>query len=173
MTQTSPPPLSPAWTRQSLALFVLALIPPLIASVAGARLTASALVEWYPTLIKPSFTPPNLAFPIAWTTLYTLMSIAFWRILRAKPERAEAKSRAIIWFGVQIVANIAWSYAFFYSRSPMAGLIVVGLLFLSIAGMMRAFYAVDRIAAYSQIPYLCWVGFASVLNATIVVLNLS
>jgi translocator protein len=164
-------PLIPAWSWRSLGLFALALIPPMVASVAGARLTASALVEWYPTLLKPSFTPPNLAFPIAWTLLYTLMAFAFWRILRAKPELAPAQRSATIWFVRQILLNIAWSYAFFYMRAPVFGLIVVGFLFLSIAGMIRAFYRVDRLAAYTQIPYLCWVGFASVLNGTIVVLN--
>ncbi len=31
---------------------------------------------WYESLTKPSFTPPNWAFPVAWTIIYLLLAWA-------------------------------------------------------------------------------------------------
>ena len=39
--------------------------------------------EWYDSLDKPPFTPPNIAFPIVWTTLYALMAASAYRVWNA------------------------------------------------------------------------------------------
>ena len=31
--------------------------------------------QWYETLVKPGFTPPNWLFPVAWTVIYLLLSL--------------------------------------------------------------------------------------------------
>lgn len=36
--------------------------------------------EWYENLRKPSWTPPNWAFPVVWTILYVLIGYAGWLI---------------------------------------------------------------------------------------------
>ena len=49
----------------------------------GAAATTGAMFEpgaWYKSLAKPSWTPPNWLFPVAWTTLYILMSLAAMRV---------------------------------------------------------------------------------------------
>ena len=52
------------------------IIPILIAILIcfGVGCTASyfqseAILNWYPTLDKPSLTPPDMAFPIAWSLI--------------------------------------------------------------------------------------------------------
>ena len=52
----------------SLAPFVLAVI--LVAST-GAIFKPGA---WYETLSKPSWTPPDWAFPVVWSILYLFMA---------------------------------------------------------------------------------------------------
>lgn len=164
------PHLYPALSPRSLACLLLALLPSMIASVAGSLMTAPALSGWYQTLEKPFFTPPNVVFPLVWTFLYALMALAFWRILRARPE-AGPKAKAIAIYLVHIVLNIGWSYAFFAQRSPYFGLIVVAALFLSIVLTIRAFRVIDRSAAFALVPYLVWVGFAAILNGAIAGMN--
>jgi tryptophan-rich sensory protein len=164
------PHLYPALAPRSLAYLVLALFPSMIASVLGSLMTAPALGGWYLTLAKPFFTPPNIVFPLVWTFLYALMALAFWRILRARPE-AGPRAKAIVIYLVHILFNVGWSYAFFAQRSPYLGLVVVAALFISIVLTIRAFRVIDRPAAFALFPYLAWVGFAAILNGAIAVMN--
>src|SRR6478752_4869583 len=39
--------------------------------------------EWYASLTKPPFNPPNWVFGPAWTILYILIAIAGWKIWTA------------------------------------------------------------------------------------------
>jgi translocator protein len=164
------PHLYPAVSLRSLLLFVVAMLPPLIASVLGSLFTAPAIRGWYAMLEKPWFNPPDTVFPLVWTFLYALMALSFWRILRARPG-AGPKTGAIALFLVQAGLNAAWSYAFFARRSPYAGLVVIGALILAILLTIRAFKAIDRPAGYSLLPYLAWVMFAGLLNAAIAIRN--
>jgi tryptophan-rich sensory protein len=164
------PHLYPAFAPRSLALLVPALLPSVIASMLGSMVTAPALGGWYATLQKPVFTPPNIVFPLVWTFLFALMALSFWRILRARPE-AGPKRDAILAFAGQMLLNVAWSYAFFGLRAPLAGMVVVALLFIAVALTIRHFRPIDPAAAYALTPYLAWVGFAMVLNGAIVILN--
>ena len=164
------PHLYPAFSLRSLLLLVVAMLPSMVASMLGSWLTIPSLEGWYATLTKPFFTPPNIVFPLVWTFLYALMALSFWRILRARPE-AGPKTAAVLIFLGQMIVNVGWSWAFFAKRSPYLGLVVVGLLFVSILITIRAFKAIDPPAGNALVPYLAWVGFASLLNAAIAINN--
>ena len=164
------PHLYPALSLRGLLLLPVAMLPSLIASVGGSLATATGLVTWYPSLVKPFFNPPSIAFPLVWTFLYALLAVAFWRILRLRPE-AGRNGPAIGIFLAQMALNLGWSYAFFGLRSPLAGLLVITLLIVAIALNIRAFLGLDRAAGLALYPYLAWVAFATLLNTAIFVLN--
>jgi translocator protein len=128
--------------------------------------TAPAVAEWYPTLVKPSWRPPNWLFAPAWTALYIMMAVAAWLVWKA----GDAKPALLLWGG-QLLLNFAWSFLFFGARSPVLGLIDIVLLWLAIAATIFAFSFKSRAAAFLMVPYLCWVSFATALNAAIVMLN--
>lgn len=133
--------------------------------------TRSSVETWYPTLVKPSFNPPNWVFFPAWTTLYVLMGIAgglVWQKIDA--EREEVK-KALQFFWIQLALNALWSYLFFGLKNPLLALIEMFLLLLLIYETYIKFSKINKIAGYLFIPYIIWVCFALILNASIWWLN--
>jgi benzodiazapine receptor len=144
--------------------------PIFAAAMLGNAATLPNIAPWYDRLAKPPLTPPNWLFGPAWTILYVLMGVAFYRILRGDP--AGPGRRAAIWlFAAQLVLNAGWSVAFFGARSPTLGLAVILPMEALILATIAAFWRLDRIAAFCLIPYALWVAFATYLNAGVLTLN--
>ena len=138
--------------------------------IMGSLVTRPEIPTWYADIIKPSWTPPSLVFPIAWTALYILMAVSLWRLWENEP-RSAARSNAIVWFLAQLVLNAAWSPIFFSWHGTKTALVIIVALLLAI-GMTIIFASrVDRVAAYLLIPYLAWVAYATTINAGVVALN--
>ncbi len=112
--------------------------------------------------------PPAIAFPIAWTLLFSLMGVALYLVVRHGFGRYAVR-RAVGAFSVQMALNLAWTPLFFGLQRPGAAFIVIVGLWVAIGVTVLAFAAVDRRAALLLLPYLVWVTYAAVLNAIIVV----
>jgi translocator protein len=125
---------------------------------------------WYAALEKPWFTPAGWVFGLAWTVLYVLMGVAAFLVWRRGLERRTVRV-ALGWFVGQLVLNGLWTPVFFgWQRvGPALGVIVV--LWGAIVATMVWFWRVSRAAAGLLGPYLAWVSFAAVLNASIWWLN--
>lgn len=122
--------------------------------------------EWYAGLAKPGFVPPNWAFPLAWTILYTLIAVAGWRTFRREPG-----SKAMLAWAAQMVLNFAWSPVMFTMHQIGAALVILIALFAAIVTYIGLELSRDRLAAALFAPYAAWVAFAGVLNAAIWRLN--
>ena len=153
------------WSRD-LRLAVVAIIAVATASAIGQLASYSNLAPWYAGLTKPSFNPPNWVFAPVWTTLYVMMAIAVWRILRS-PDASAARRLALTLFLIQLVLNAAWSWMFFGANNPLLGVINIIPQFLVILATVVEFYRLDRMAAWCLVPLAVWVAFAGVLNVAI------
>ena len=147
----------------------VAVVPVVAAAVLGSIATTPNVDSWYANLERPSFNPPNWIFAPVWTLLYAMMAYAFFRILTSDANAWTGAAMAL--FFIQIALNVAWSWAFFAGHSPRAGLLVIIPLWCAIALTAIAFWQVDRWASVLIWPYLVWVSFAVVLNASIDRLN--
>ena len=129
-------------------------------------LQQDAIEEWYPLLDKPTLTPPNAVFPIAWSIIYLCMGISGGLVLTS--EAPARKSAVRLWF-LQLGCNFLWSILFFVCRSPLLGMVdIVALDVLVILYLVRS-ANVRAAAAWLFVPYLCWLLFATYLNAYILV----
>lgn len=132
--------------------------------------TANSITEWYSTLNKPFFSPPNWIFGPAWTILYILIGISIARIWHNGFNHPAQKS-VITLFIIQMILNLIWSPVFFSMKLPVAAIIIIISLWLMIIAYIRKSKEIDKMASYLFIPYLLWVTFATMLNAGIIYLN--
>ncbi|WP_290815607.1 TspO/MBR family protein [Halovivax sp.] len=149
--------------RPDLATIVEAVAVVLLVNAVGAAPGVAFAPDsaWFRELEKPAFYPPEIAFPVVWTLLFTLLGIALWLVWRAD---AAGRGRALGLFVAQMAANVAWTPAFFGAESIGTGLAVIVLLWVLIVATIAAFRRVDRRAAALMVPYLLWVTFAALLN---------
>lgn len=145
----------------TLAIFLVVVIG--VGALIGTQSTPGA---WYESLEKPPFNPPNWLFGPVWFTLYAMIAVAGWRIWMIDPHSTTMK----IWFG-QMVLNWAWSPIWFLGQMLWpAFAVIIGILALIIAFIVSA-RKLDALASWLFVPYAAWVGFATLLNLSIALLN--
>lgn len=114
---------------------------------------------------KPNFAPPKWAFPVAWTTLYTLMGLAKYKALEAADEEQETTVQKAD--GLQLSLNFIWSFLFFKFHLRGTALIEMTILLLTILYTSKEYAKISKTSAKLMIPYILWVSFALCLNASV------
>ncbi len=136
------------------------------AMAAGATGTLFQPGAWYESINKPTWVPPNWAFPVVWTTLYVSMSIAAARV-----GVLQGVGFALALWALQIALNTLWTPVFFGLQDPAKGMIIVSLMWVAVAATMVAFFRHDLIAGLLFVPYLAWVTVAGALNLAVLRMN--
>ncbi|MBS7645771.1 tryptophan-rich sensory protein [Candidatus Bathyarchaeota archaeon] len=149
--------------RGAAMKLILSIILCQVVGVIGSIFTSSSISTWYPSLVKPAFTPPNWVFAPVWTILYLLMGLSLFLILIKGGEKGRLKPALSI-FAVQLFLNGLWSYLFFGLRNPLYGLVGIILLWVTILITIVEASKISRLAAVLLIPYLAWVTIAATLN---------
>ncbi|MDQ6526658.1 TspO/MBR family protein [Nocardioides sp. LHD-245] len=162
MSTTSAPTSGPA--RDVLALL------PFVAAVAAVAvlggLAAGSSAQTYRALDLPPFAPPSWLFGPVWTVLYVMIAVAGWLAWRAG-----AGVPGLAAWVAQLLLNLAWTPLFFAADRYGWALVDIAALLVAIVAVIALFARVSRAAAWLLAPYLLWVGFATALNAAIVILN--
>ncbi|KAI8464942.1 MAG: TspO/MBR family-domain-containing protein [Monoraphidium minutum] len=144
----------------------------LIANVAGpvgggfalGLLTKDQIPNWYAKLQKPSWTPPNKVFPIAWTWFYSAMGIAAFVTMRS----GTAKAVPLTLYGIQLALNFAWTPLFFKAHTLDASLLdITALLGVAAAATVKMAKSTKKPEIIYPLmgPYLGWLAYATALNA--------
>ena|SRR3989338_5179134 len=179
---------------KQIKILIVSVVLCLAAGGIGGLFTASAILNWYADLTKPSFNPPNSVFAPVWTALYILIGVSLalvwnanWRVNNKlltsgkKPWNKWSerfwmgdlqKQNIIAIFAVQLVLNVLWSYIFFGKHSIGLALADILALWFAILYTIINFYRVSKPAAFILVPYILWVTFAAYLNYAIWMLNL-
>jgi len=156
----------------------------------GSLATRPNIETWYRGIEKPFFTPPDGVFPIVWPLLYLLMGIAAWLVWYAPAKEDDSywregasyesmlltqrgsRSFALGVYGVHLVFNVLWSFLFFQWQLLGVAFAEILVLLALILLTTRLFYRIRPVAGYLMIPYILWVFYAGVLNASIWWLNM-
>ena len=154
---------------KKILTLLVSIITCQLAGAIGSIFTFSAIPNWYSTINKPFFNPPNWLFGPVWTLLYLFMGIALYLILSTK-KTAKRKTALVVFF-TQLGLNSLWSIIFFGLHSPGLAFVEIIFLLIFIVLSILKFLPISKKAAYLLIPYLLWVSFASILNLSIFLLN--
>lgn len=152
-----------------LNYFVIPLITITVA-ILGSLFTTSGMTWYDVEIIKPQLTPPKIAFPIAWNTIFILTTISaliFWN----KVKDNKTKTTITILFLANALLNIFWSFLFFNQRLILSAFIEMIVLELILVALIILLYKISKLASWFLAPYLLWVGFASYLTWQIYYLN--
>ena len=154
--------------RGGLSTLGLLILLTLLIGFIDSKATLPEIKDWYRTLIKPSFNPPDIIFGPVWVVLYLLMSVSMWLNWNSS---THAGRNTKIYFFSMLGLNAIWSPIFFGLHRPDLALVVIGLYLVFLAAWVKSLAHESRFAAALQIPHVLWVGFATVLNASIWLLN--
>ena len=158
--------LTPSDLKSPRSLITLAAFLAIVIGIGALIGISTAPGAWYAELEKPFFTPPNWLFGPVWFALYVLIAIAGWRTFLADPTGTGMK----LWAG-QMLLNWLWSPLWFGLHQTWLAFAVILAILALILGFIAERWNRDRLSAWLFVPYAAWVGFASLLNLAIALLN--
>lgn len=128
--------------------------------------------EWYATLIKPEWAPPEWLFGPVWAVLYVMIIVSFgfvlWQCLRG-----QLPWRTFLPFGLNLVFNLLFSPLQFGLRNNALASVDILLVLATLVWTLFSIRPLVPWVAFVNLPYLIWVSFATVLQLTITWLNRS
>ena len=141
---------------------------PFIAAVFAVALSGAVFMpgDWYRSLKKPSWTPPDWLFAPAWTILYVMIAVAGWLVWKA----AGVGAALVVW-ALNLLFNGAWSWLMFGRRDIRTALYDAIAMLVTIVAFIALTWPISTTAAWLFVPYLAWVTFATALNASILSRN--
>ncbi len=122
-------------------------------------------LAWYLSLREPAFKPPDWVFPVAWTAIEAGLATAAYRLLRAAPSAGRSKALALLGWNVFMIGG--WSRLFFKRHELGVSTAVAATMVASSVAFVNAASPVDRTASRAGMPLVGWLGFATLLTATI------
>ena len=146
-----------------IVLFCLFLAATFGAAATGALFPTG---QWYKQLNKPTWVPSDWAFPVAWTSIYLLISFAGARVAVL-----EGNGYAMAFWALQIAFNTLWTPVFFGLRHLKASIPIMACLWLAVLGATITHFQMDTWAGLAFVPYLVWVTVAAALNYSVMRLN--
>ncbi|HUV64711.1 MAG TPA: TspO/MBR family protein [Sedimentisphaerales bacterium] len=142
----------------------------LLTGFLGSYATRDSITTWYAELSRPSFTPPGWTFGVVWPVLYVMMGISAFLIWNVGIDRPQVKV-ALGVFALQLILNGLWTPIFFGQHLIGLALVEIIMMWAAILLTILVFWRVSKPAALLLLPYIFWVSFAVVLNASLFLSN--
>lgn len=124
----------------------------------------------YAQLIKPSWAPPSWLFGPAWTFLYILIAIAYYKVFLMAWQK-QIPFIVALPFVLNLIFNFLFTPLQFGLKNNLLAAADVLLILGTLIWALITIWPYLHWPVYILIPYLLWVLFATVLQLTITYLN--
>ncbi len=121
--------------------------------------------RWYRRLEKPGYTPPDAAFGAVWPVLETGLAVGGYRLLRQPSGTARNAAIGLWLLNTAMVGG--WTQLFFREKRLGASAAASGAMVATGAAYVATAAKVDRPAAAAAVPFVVWLGFATILAGRI------
>lgn len=125
---------------------------------------------WYSRLIKPDWAPSSWLFGPVWTVLYVIIAGSFGRVFVLAWQK-QVPLTVVLPFVLNLLFNFSFTPLQFGLKNNLLAAVDILLVLATIVWLMFAISPFAFWVSLLQIPYLLWVGFATVLQLTITYLN--
>ena len=126
--------------------------------------------EWYASLAKPSWAPPEWLFGPVWTVFYIVIAVTF-SMIAYRFWKGQVSFMVFLPFILNIIFNLSFSPIQFGLRNNWLAAIDIVLVWITLVWALMVIRPLVPWIAYANIPYLLWVSFASMLQFSITWLN--
>ena len=127
-------------------------------------------IEWYDSLLKPSWTPPPATISFIWMILYPIILISFGFVF-VQAYRGNVPRLVALPFAINLVANLLFMPIFSGLRNvPLAAVDIV-IVWATINWCVFAVWPVYKWVGAAQVPYFVWVSIATVIQLSITAMN--
>jgi tryptophan-rich sensory protein len=127
--------------------------------------------QWYHTLRLPSYTPASWFISTMWFIIYCTTATAAYLVWEHF-ERNKQFWAIIALFCTNALLNLAWTHLFFYHHAPFLALVDAVLLFVTVLALVIMTGKRSLMVAALLTPYLAWILYALLLNASVWILNI-
>lgn len=127
-------------------------------------------MDFYDTLVKPSWAPAPPVFGIVWSLLYPIIIVAYGYVI-VRVARGEYPTSLLVPVLINIVANVAFTPIQFGLRNLVLAEVDILIVLVTIVWAMVAIWPHSHVASLALTPYLVWVCIATALQTSITVLN--
>ncbi len=127
--------------------------------------------NWYSTLIKPEWAPPTWLFGPVWSVLYLIIAISFGYVFFLYYKKV-IPFLVLLPFVLNLIFNFAFTPIQFGLKNNLLATVDILLVLGTLIWAIVAIYRFAPWVTYSNIPYLAWVLFATILQLNITYLNL-
>ena len=126
----------------------------------------------YAAWVKPEWAPPEWIFGPVWSVLYLIIAISF-SYVAYRYVRRTIPAMVLLPFALNIIFNVAFTPLQFTIGNLWLASLDILLVLASLGWALYAIYRYAPWVSYINIPYFLWVSFATVLQLSILFLNIS
>jgi benzodiazapine receptor len=127
----------------------------------GAGRWVSTDADWYRSLVRPPWQPPDVVFGLIWPYNFVMLAVAGW-VVAGRDSRTEH----LVWLAslaLSVAAALAWAWLFYVPHSLTASGYALALATLLTLPLVVVAFRASTALGVALVPYQVWLAVATTL----------
>lgn len=127
----------------------------------GAGRWVSTDADWYRSLVRPPWQPPDVVFGLIWPYNFVMLAVAGW-VVAGRDSRTEH----LVWLAslaLSVAAALTWAWLFYVPHSLTASGYALALATLLTLPLVVVAFRASMALGIALVPYQVWLAVATTL----------